>query len=112
MGMRKYGNRPNEIDGYKFDSLAESRRYHELKLLENNGDISHLRVHPRYVLQQAFDHNGLHERAITYEGDFEYYSMDIIVCEDVKGFETEVFKIKRKLFIKKYPDICLAVIQV
>jgi hypothetical protein len=108
--MNKYGNKSVEIDGIKFDSLAESRRYQDLRILEKNGNISQLRVHPIYTLQEAFTHNSIRERAITYEGDFEYLSDGILVCEDVKGAQTETFKIKRKLFIKKYPDICLAII--
>ena len=107
----KYGNRKTEIDGIVFDSLAESKRYADLKLLQAAGEISGLKVHPKYILQEAFDHHGIHERAITYEGDFEYYSSEgIIVCEDVKGVQTESFKIKRKLFVKKYPYICFVII--
>ena len=33
MRRSKYGNKKIQIDGYTFDSLAEGRRYRELKLL-------------------------------------------------------------------------------
>lgn len=109
--MNKYHNKPVEIDGIKFDSMAEGTRYRELDLLQRHGQISNLRVHPKYILQEAFKYHGIPERAITYEGDFEYISDGIQICEDVKGVRTEVFKIKRKLFINKYPDICFVVIK-
>jgi len=102
--MSKYHNKPVEIDGYKFDSIAESRRYQELRLLQTAGDISGLVVHPRYVLQEAFKYGMGIERAITYIADFAYCcNSGWTVVEDVKGAKTEVYKIKRKLFIRKYP---------
>ena len=48
--------------------------------------------------------NGKKERAIKYIADFKY--LDIVtdewVIEDVKGTRTEVYKLKRKLFLAKY----------
>ena len=41
MTYRKYGNRKVEIDGVTFDSIAEARRYQELKLLETAGEIDY-----------------------------------------------------------------------
>ena len=34
-----------------------------------------------------------------------------MVVEDVKGKETDVFKLKHKLFEKKYPDLTLRIIK-
>lgn len=36
-----------EIDGHKFDSAGEGRRYQELKLLERAGRIRNLEIHPK-----------------------------------------------------------------
>ncbi len=104
--MTKYNSRPIEYDGIRFDSIAEYRRYGELKLLEQAGEITCLEVHPRFLLQQAFTYNHTRERAITYEADFAYYEKDgRRVIEDCKGVRTEAYKIKRKLFLARYPEV-------
>jgi len=104
--MTKYQNKPVEFDGFRFDSLAEAGRYQELRLLEQAGEISGLVVHPKYILQEAMTVNGEKIRAITYSGDFQYFDHNgMQVCEDVKGFRTKEFIIKRKLFIARYPAI-------
>ena len=104
--MSKYHSKLVEFDGYKFDSLAESRRYRDLRLMENNGDISSLVVHPRFVLQEPFTYNHVRERAIAYEADFSYYEKDgKKIVEDVKGFKTKEYQIKRKLFLFKYSGV-------
>lgn len=113
MSYSKYGNRRIAADGYTFDSAAEYRRYCELRLLETAGEIEALSVHPSYELVGAFtDNTGKKHRALCYEGDFRYRDGAArIVVEDVKGMETAVFKIKRKLFLSKYPNIYLEVVK-
>ena len=104
--MSKYGNKTIEFEGIKFDSIAEYRRYADLLLLEKAGEITDLQVHPRFLLQEAFTRpDGGREAKITYEGDFQYNDHGKVVVEDVKGCRTEVFKIKRKLFLARYPEI-------
>ena len=89
----------------QFDSLAEERRYHELMLLEKAGDIIGLTVHPVFEIFQAFtDGTGKKHRGIRYEADFQYTEGGRVIVEDVKGVETEVFKIKRKLFVFQMRD--------
>ena len=56
------------------------------------------------MLQEAFEKNGKKYRRIDYKADFEIHKLDgTIEVVDVKGVETEAFKIKKKLFEKKYP---------
>ncbi len=104
MSYRKYGNRKTVVDGIKFDSKAEAERYKELKLLEKAGLIKNLILQPEFLLLDKFKYNGKTERAIKYIADFKYFDVarGVYVVEDVKGVETEVFKIKRKLFLKQY----------
>ena len=84
----------------QFDSMAEEKRYHQLILLERAGEISNLQVHPVFEIFQAFtDDTGAKHRGIRYEADFQYTEAGRVIVEDVKGVETEVFKIKRKLFL-------------
>lgn len=103
--MSKYHNRKTVIDNITFDSLAESRRYQELKLLEAAGEIMGLEVHPRYEIIPAFvDNMGRKVRCTDYVADFAYTEMPSgrRVVEDVKGRATEAFKIKSKLFRKQW----------
>lgn len=102
----KYHNRKTIVDGIKFDSKREAARYQELKLLEQSGEIVHLELQPVLILQDKFQHNGKTIRAITYKADFAYYDLktDQAVIEDVKGMETDVFKLKKKKFLKRYGD--------
>lgn len=106
--MSKYGNRRTTVDGWTFDSKAEADRYRELKLLQASGAIRNLEVHPRFEIIPAFRAgDGTNHRATFYEADFQYHEWHgdhfWIVVEDVKGVQTEAFKIKRKLFLREYP---------
>ncbi|MFL0361421.1 DUF1064 domain-containing protein [Pseudobacillus sp. 179-B 2D1 NHS] len=89
-----------------FDSKAEARYYAHLKRLQANDQILFFRTQPRYLLQEAFTKNGVMHRKIEYVADFEVHKKDgSIEVIDIKGVETEAFKIKRKLFEFKYPHI-------
>lgn len=100
----KYSSAKTDIDGIRFDSKKESEFYAELKLREKAGEISHLRLQPRYLLQEAFKHDGKQYREIEYVADFEYVENGVTVVVDVKGFKTAVYMIKRKLFLYRYGD--------
>ena len=54
----KYKNKKTQVDMYVFDSIAESRRYKELALLERVGKIKDLQLQPRFLLQESFRKNG------------------------------------------------------
>ena len=99
----KFNNVKVDLDGFTFDSKAEARRYEELRALALAGEISNLVVHPMFELQPAFERDGRRERSIRYEGDFEYQEGSTIIVEDVKGMETETWKLKRKMFLYQYP---------
>ena len=102
--MSKYRNQPVTVDGYRFDSKAEARRYGELKLLHELGHIHKLTVHPRYTLLDAFECKGIRYRSIVYEADFRYVENGVNVVEDCKGARTAVFNLKEKLFLNRYGD--------
>lgn len=100
----KYSSAKTDIDGIRFDSKKEAEFYAELKLREKAGEISHLRLQPRYLLQEAFKYNGKQHREIEYVADFEYIENGETVVVDVKGFKTAVYMLKKKLFLYKYGD--------
>ena len=107
----KYKNKKTQIDMYIFDSTKEAQRYRELKLLEKAKQISNLELQPRFLLQDSFRKNGKTYRKIEYVADFKYIENGRLIVEDVKGLQTDVFKIKHKLFEKKYPELELRIIE-
>ena len=108
----KYNARSVHLDGYRFDSAAEAQRYAELKLRERAGEISELKIHPRYVLQAGFTTpDGERIRPIHYIADFEYREDGQGVVEDVKGVKTAVFKLKYKMFRRLYPLLVFRLVE-
>lgn len=100
----KYGARKlTAPDGQVFDSVKEYHQWGCLKLLERAGKISDLKRQVKYVLIPAQkDQTGrVVEREISYIADFEYVDLErgVKVVEDVKGYKTEVYRIKKKLML-------------
>ena len=81
--MNKYRNKKVIVDGKEFDSKKEGNRYKEL---QNNYKIE-------------------------YVADFKYIENGKKIVEDVKGMQTDVFKLKHKIFEKVYPDLELRIIK-
>lgn len=109
--MNKYRNKKVIVDGKEFDSKKEGDRYKELRLLERAGEISDLELQPRFLLQDKFKKNGKTYRKIEYVADFKYIENGKVIVEDVKGMQTDVFKLKHKIFEKVYPDLELRIIK-
>ncbi len=104
----KHGNVPTYYDGIRFASKLESRHYMVLKVMESRGSITHLELQPRFPLQEKFtDSCGKTHRAIEYRPDFAFIRDGAHIAIDSKGTETPMFKLKLKLFVKKYPNITL-----
>lgn len=89
--MSKYGARKQEIDGIVFDSKMEASRYSELKLREYAGEIESLIVHPIFPIVV----NDV--KICKYIADFSYYEGEKKIIEDVKGFRTRDYILKKKL---------------
>ena len=108
----KYHNRKTK----GFDSAKEWRRNQELEALQRAGEISELNrqvpfvLMPSYTISDETTKQGFRTvREIRYIADFTYRLKDgTRIIEDVKGMQTEVFKIKRKLLERK---IALGVIE-
>lgn len=105
--VSKYNAIPTTVDGIKFDSRLEARRYQYLLLLERSGEIRELQVHPTFELQPWFSVDGKKFRAISYEADFSYKKDDgkfgsVLVVEDCKGTVTAEARLKMKLFAFRF----------
>lgn len=100
----KYHAKKTEVDGITFDSKKEADYYASLKLLEKAGEVSDIELQPRFELQEPFVCDGKKERKIEYVADFSFMQNGKRVVVDVKGMRTQVYKLKRKLFLYKYGD--------
>ena len=90
----KYRNEPITIDGVRYDSKREATYILNLRLREKEGEVYGIELQKRYAL---IGPDGL--LITTYVADATFWDQKekrfrII---DVKGVETAVFKIKKKL---------------
>lgn len=113
----KYGakkaTRTTESGGaITFDSQKEARRYDELLIMEQAGQIRDLRLQPQYTLQESYvTPDGDRIRAIRYVADFSYQERRLgaggineswhKVVEDVKSTATRTreYELKRKMMM-------------
>ena len=125
--QNKYRNMPTERiaeDGktIKFDSQKEARRFDELLLMLQAGEIKDLKLQPQFTLQEAYTTpEGVRVRAIRYQADFSYMRRDlqeeesaaywgfdckswVQVVEDVKSkaTKTRVYAMKKKLMHERF----------
>lgn len=102
--MSKYNSKKTVVDGQKFDSEKEANRYQELLLLKRVGAIKNLNRQVKFVLiPSQRDENGkVVERECSYKADFKYEEDGKTVVEDVKGYRTKEYIIKRKLMLYQY----------
>lgn len=115
----KYNAKKVEYNGMTFDSKRELKRYKELELLEQAGEISNLQRQVKYVLiptQREPDTIGVRggvkkgkviEHECSYYADFTFYDdSGILHVEDAKGYRGgdayKIFKIKKKLMLYIY----------
>ena len=104
-GGSKYHAKKTCVDGIVFDSKREADRYLVLKSMEEDGNIEDLRRQVRYELVPAFDVDGRHCRPVYYVADFVYVEDGKEVVEDVKGMRTDVYRLKSKLFARRYGKV-------
>ncbi len=82
-------------DGYA--SRKEAARAAELKILRDAGLITGYEEQRRFQLLPAAKELGF-PRPLEYVSDFDYFDSDgNSVIEDVKGFQTPVYKLKKRL---------------
>tara|TARA_Y100000310_G_scaffold185589_1_gene185688 strand:+ start:512 stop:823 length:312 start_codon:yes stop_codon:yes gene_type:complete len=91
--MTKYHATPTTVDGHRFASKREAKRYGELKLMVRTNEIEGLRLQPPYEIKI----NGM--KVCKYIADFTYTDRTTgeAIVEDVKGVRTPLYNLKRKL---------------
>ena len=94
--VSKYRAIPTTIDGIRFASRAEGRRYQELRMLIKAGQITDLVLQPAFVLHVVNPATGEITVIGRYLADFQYDTPQGRVVEDVKGMLTPVYRLKKK----------------
>ncbi len=99
----KYHAVKTTVDGIRFDSAKEARRYGELKLMEKAGEIHCLILQPKFNLFALSIYGKVTDPIGVYRADFSYCTCksktgceDKLVMEDVKGFKTPLYRWKKK----------------
>ncbi len=96
--MSKYGNNITIVDNISFMSRKEASRYLDLKRLLQHKQISNLELQPSYPIVIKG------KRICKVILDFRYIdnSSHQIIIEDVKGHDTQISKLKRKIVEAEY----------
>lgn len=91
-----------DITGEKFDSKAEAEYYVHIKF--QRPDIIGYQLQPVFVLQD--------KPKIKYTADFLLHFKDgINKIVDVKGMQTQAFRLKLRMFKAKFPDLQLMLVK-
>ena len=103
----KYGNKKVKVDGHTFDSMREANRYRELKLMERAGAIKDLELQPKFELIPTIRTERETLYKVSYYADFRYIDTKTggVVVEDVKGYKTKEYVLKKKMLLHKYKGI-------
>lgn len=100
MTRHKYGAIRTTVDGREFPSKAEAQRYSALKLEERAGIVRNLKLQPRFDLIVNGVNCGFYKADFSYEtpiNSFQRGIQWIPIVEDVKGRDTPLSALKRKL---------------
>ena len=126
--QHKYRAKPTTVDGVRFASKKESRRYAELKLLEKAGEIRGLEIQPSFdllvpvrtdearmamvkALARGKGFSCAHEKVGVYRADFRYQQKTLsasendryrTITEDVKGIRTATYRLKKRMVEATY----------
>lgn len=89
--QNKYRNKKVHTDDGTFDSKKEYNRWLVLKDMQERKEIFSLYRQKPFEVEI----NGKH--ICIYKSDFDYWQNGQHIIEDVKGFKTQMYKLKKKL---------------
>lgn len=96
---QKFNTRPVTVDGVKFGSLDELKRFTQLLQMQKAGVITDLKPHPR---KYEFIVNGVHIGSYTPDSEYRIVDGGEMVTEDVKSDATRLardFPLRKKLML-------------
>jgi hypothetical protein len=110
--LNKYKNKKVVIDGHKFDSEAEAKHYwFVLKPRLEAGEITNLQFQPQFLVTIRG------KKICTYKADFQYFDKTAtgpeeqcgaLIVEDVKGYKTDVYRLKKKMVEAAFPGTLIS----
>jgi hypothetical protein len=115
----KMRNIKTEVDGIIFDSQKEANHYRLLKMKKKEGFIIDFLMQVPFIIHEGYWKGNERVKPVWYKADFYVIrrgisEMDkvktIIEIHEVKGRWTEVAKVKRKMFEKRYPEYEMVII--
>lgn len=103
----KYGSKKTTVGDIVYDSRKEAARGEALSNMKN---VKYLVRQKKFRLIDPFEYRGQKIRETCWIADFYYYDEEIKewVAEDVKSEITRKnaeYRIKKKLFMRRYPEI-------
>lgn len=102
----KYGNRPTVVDGIRFDSAKEARRWSELRMLEKAGRIANLQRQVSFRLHVPVIGLDVRREVGRITFDFFYWKeAGERVYEDVKSPATRkntAYRLRKRMFETEY----------
>lgn len=90
----KYGAKATVVDGIRFDSKREAAHYRELKALQATGQVL------MFLRQVPMHLPGGTKLVIDF---LEFWADGTVRFVDVKGMETDAFRIKKREIEAAYP---------
>ena len=125
--MGKIKHKKTTVDNITFDSKTEANYYEYIRDNKEKLNIKEIELQPQFILQEKHmvinnqvivpkdekelkslqkKHPGCTVQPIKYIADFVvHYPDGHKQVVDTKGMRTEMFKLKRKMLLYKYPDI-------
>jgi len=100
--------RKTSLDGITFDSLSESKYYNLLLKRLQEGAIKDFSLQPHFVLMTDFIYQGEEIQGAGYTADFKIiHNDDSEEIIEIKGYATDLYLYRVKLFKYLYPGIKL-----
>lgn len=96
----KYHNNPTTVDGIRFDSKKEARYYEQLLIRVDAGEVSY------FLMQVPLRLPGGSKYVVDFQVHLATGAVEYI---DVKGRETQVFRLKKREIEHQYPIRILCV---
>ena len=106
MVKMKYKNQFTEVNGVRFHSIREASYYADYRLLLIAGEIHDLVLQPKYPIII----NGKKICNVILDFQFREKTGHLRVI-DVKGMDTPMSKLKRKLVEAVYPHITVEIVK-
>jgi len=103
----KINRKKTEANGILFDSKLEADYYEILLERAERGEITEIVLQPPFELVEPFELRGKKIRGMRYTPDFSYYEDGQYNVVECKGFTTESYRMRRKLFLLLFGEDCI-----